>query len=139
MKFIPVFCLHLGRKGTFVHVSCPSSSFRTASTPSVLVSLKQDQGRGFILLLPQTAVMPCLFDENGSARIATAPTLFYMCTYFSQKSICNVTSKLFLAVKLRFISKSSSCKSSERISLFRQKGFQVIFYSGSSVSLKSGK
>ena len=37
------------------------------------------------------------FDENGrSVRIATAPRLFYMYTYFSQKSVSGIASKLFL-------------------------------------------
>ena len=84
----------------------------------------------------------CKLMEMGGVYvqcIARAASLLYICTHFSQKSISDIASKLFITVELHFISKNSFCKSLERISLFRRKGFLVIFYSKSSVSLKSKK
>ena len=67
-------------------------------------------------------------DENGrSVCIAIAPTLLYMCTYFSHKSVKSIASKLFFAMELHLISENFPSKSLKRISLFRRKGFYFSF------------
>jgi len=67
-------------------------------------------------------------------RLATLPTVLYMYTCFTQKSVSGIASQLSFEGELHFISKNSSCKSSGRISSVGR-----TFHYDSMVSPKFGK